>query len=99
MSVGFAEAESQPLPLDRYVSTVTIAAAIRDTQRSDLLTNVYCLMRVSHRVRSAQKTTALQWGCPLAPGRVLPGDPMPGGVLEISDSALLYEPPQPFGRF
>jgi len=28
MSVGFKEPESQPLPLDRYVSTVTIAAAI-----------------------------------------------------------------------
>jgi hypothetical protein len=28
MSVGFRESESAPLPLDRYVSTVTIAAAI-----------------------------------------------------------------------
>jgi len=28
MSVGFREQESAPLPLDRYVSTVTIAAAI-----------------------------------------------------------------------
>jgi hypothetical protein len=28
MSVGFREPESAPLPLDRYVSTVTIAAAI-----------------------------------------------------------------------
>lgn len=28
MSVGFRETEVQPLPLDRYVSSVTIAAAI-----------------------------------------------------------------------
>lgn len=28
MSVGFREQESAPLPLDRYVSTVAIAAAI-----------------------------------------------------------------------
>jgi hypothetical protein len=28
MSVGFREQESAPFPLDRYVSTVTIAAAI-----------------------------------------------------------------------
>lgn len=28
MSVGFRETEPQPRPIDRYVSTVTIAAAI-----------------------------------------------------------------------
>ena len=40
VSVGFSEQESKPLPLDRYVSTVTIAAAIIAAVRLAKLTDL-----------------------------------------------------------